>query len=69
MLILFEEARGGTCQAIYRYAKANNKHMKNYDRNKESSFLKYLDANNLCGWPVCKKLPVGDFKWIDNLRF
>ena len=37
MLIMFEEGiRGGMCQAIYRYAKANNKYMKNYDENKES---------------------------------
>ena len=40
MLIIFEEGiRGGMCQAIYRYAKANNKYMKNYDKNKESSLL------------------------------
>ena len=41
--------------------------MKNYDKNKESSFLEYLDANNLYGWPMCKKLPVSDFKWVDDL--
>ena len=29
--------------------------MKNYDKNKESSFIVYLDANNLYGWPMCKK--------------
>ena len=68
MLIMFEEGtRGGICQATYRYAKANNKYMKNYDRNTESSFLKYLDTNNLHGWPMCKKLPVSNFKWIDDL--
>ena len=68
LLIMFEEGtRGGICQATYRYAKANNKYMKNYDRNIESSFLEYLDANNLYGWPMCKKLPVSDFKWVDDL--
>ena len=41
--------------------------MKNYDKNKESSFLEYLDANNLYGWPMCKKLPVSDFKLVDDL--
>ena len=41
--------------------------MKNYDKNKESSFLIYDDANNLYGWSMCKKLPVGDFKWVDDL--
>ena len=57
MLLMFEEGtRGGMCQATYRYAKANNKYMKNYDKNKESLFLKYLDANNVYGFPMCKKL-------------
>ena len=68
MLMMFEEGtRGGMCQASYRYAKANNKYMKNYDKNKESSFIVYLDANNLYGWPMYKKLPVSDFKRIDDL--
>ena len=68
MLIMFEEGiRGGMCQAIYRYAKANNKYMKNYDKNKESSFTVYLDGNNFYGYPMCKKLPVSDFKWADDL--
>ena len=41
--------------------------MKNYDENKESSIIVYLDANNLYGWPMCKKLPASDFKRIDDL--
>ena len=41
--------------------------MKNYDKNKESVFLKYLDANNLYRWALCKKLPVSDFKLVDDL--
>ena len=68
MLIMFEERiRAGICHAIYRYAKANNKYMKNYDENKESSFLIYDDANNLYGFAVCKTLPVDGFKWVDDL--
>ena len=68
MLLMFEEGiRGGMCQASYRYAKANNKYMKNYDKNKKSSYLQYLDANNLHGWAMPQKLPVGDFKWVNNL--
>ena len=47
--------------------KANNKYMNNYDKNKEPSFLVYDDANNLYGFAMCKKLLVGDFKWVDNL--
>ena len=43
---------GGICQATYRYAKANDKYMKNYDKKIESSFIKYLDANNLCRWAM-----------------
>ena len=68
MLLMFEEGtRGGMCQATYRYAKANNKYMKNYDKNKESLFLKYLDANNLYRFPMCKKLPVSNFKWVYDI--
>ena len=50
MLLMIENSiRGGMCQAIYRYAKSNNKYMKNYYKNQESSYLEYLDANNLYG--------------------
>ena len=67
MLLIFEKGiRGGMCQATYRYAKANNKYMNNYDKNKESSYLEYLDANNLYGYAVSKKLPVGNFLWLDK---
>ena len=41
--------------------------MKNYNENAPSSYLQYLDANNLYGWTMCKKLPVDGFKRIDNL--
>ena len=67
MLLMFEKGiRGGMCQATYRYAKANNKYMNNYDKNKESSYLEYLDANNLYGYAMRKKLPVRNFKWLDE---
>ena len=56
-----EGIRGGICNAIHRHAKAHNKYMKNYDENKESSYIQYLDAYNLYGWPMCKELPVNDF--------
>ena len=67
MLLMFaEEIRGGMCQAMHRYAKANNKYMRDHDKNKQSSYLEYLDANNLYGWAMSQKLPVRNFKWIDK---
>ena len=41
--------------------------MENYDKNKESSFLQYLDENNLYGWAMSEKLPVRGFKWVRNV--
>ena len=65
MILITEKGiRGGICQATYRYAKANNKYMKNYNKNTESSYIEYLDANNLYGWAVSQKLPANDFKWV-----
>ena len=67
MLLMVEEGiRGGICHSIHRYAKANNKYMKNYNNYEESSYIQYLDANNLYGWAMSKKLPVNGFKWTDN---
>ena len=54
-------------QVTCNYAETNNKYMKNYDKNKESSFLMYVDANNLYGWAMSKKLPVDSFNWVDDL--
>ena len=67
MLLMVEEGiRGGICHSIHRYAKANNKYMKNYNEDEESSYIQYLDTNNLYGWAMCKKLPVNGFKWLDS---
>ena len=67
LLIVENGTRGGICHAIHRYAKANNKYMKNYSKNIESSYLMYLDANNLYGCAMSQKLPVNGFKWVKNL--
>ena len=67
MLLMVEEGiREGICHPIHRHAKANNKYMKNYNNNEESSYILYLGANNLYGWAMSKKLPVNGFKWFDN---
>ena len=56
MLLLFEMGiRGGMCNKVHGYAEANNKYMKNYDSTKESSYIMYLDANNLYGYAMSKK--------------
>ena len=67
MLLMVEKGiRGGICHGIHQCAKANNKYMKDYDTNKESSYLKYWDVNNLYGWPMSQKLPVNKFEWVED---
>ena len=67
MLLMVEEGiRGGICHSIHRYTKANNKYMENYNKNEESSYIQYLDANNLYGSAMSQKLPVNNFKWVED---
>ena len=69
MLLMVEEGiRGRICHAVNRYAHANNYYMKDYDKTKESSYIQYLDANNLYGTAISKKLPMKGFKWFDNIE-
>ena len=66
MLMMFERGiRGGITHISKRYAEANNKYMKNYDESKPSSYIQYLDANNLYGWAMTQKLPTHGFRWVD----
>ena len=66
MLMMFEQGiRGGISHISKRYAEANNKYMKDFDESKPSSFIQYLDANNLYGWAMTQKLPTHGFKWIN----
>ena len=58
--------RGGICHSIYQYVKADNKYMKDYDKNKESSYIQYWDVNNLYVWAKSQKLPVNNFEWIED---
>ena len=68
MLLMVEKGiRGGICHEIHRYARANNKYMKNYDKNKESPYIQYLDTNYLYGWTMSHKLLVNGFKWKKNM--
>ena len=67
MLLMVEKGiTGGICHPIYQYARANNKYMKDYDKNKESSYLKYWDVNNSYGWAMSQQLPLNKIQWIEN---
>ena len=67
LLMIEEGIRGGICHAIQRYAKGNNKYIRDYDKNKESSYIQYLDANNLYGKAMSEKLPVRGFRWMTDI--
>ena len=65
-----EGIRGGISSIMKRYSKANHKYLDDYDSQKPSQYITYLDANNLYGWAMSKPLPLKNFKWIekDNLE-
>ena len=67
MLLMFEHRiRGGITQAVHRYVKVNNKYIGDkFNLEEPSSFLQYLDANNLYGWAMSQLLPTGRFRWVD----
>ncbi|XP_065198789.1 uncharacterized protein LOC135830431 [Sycon ciliatum] len=62
---LFVESgmRGGVSMVSQRYAAANNHYQEKFDADQPSSFIQYLDANNLYGWAMSQHLPVSDFRW------
>ncbi|XP_065680704.1 uncharacterized protein LOC136094698 [Hydra vulgaris] len=66
ILMIKEEMRGGISIVSNRLETANNKFMKNYDKKKESTYIQYLDANNLYGWAMSKPLPTHGFEWMSK---
>ena len=66
-LFIKKGLRGGISYTVKRYAKANNKHMKNYDPTEPSKYITYLDMNNLHGWAMSGYLPYGVFKRLKNV--
>ena len=67
MLLMVEKGiREEICHSIYRYAKANNKDMKDHDKNKESSYIQYQDVNSLYVWVMPERLSVNNFESIKN---
>ena len=67
MLLMSERViRGGITQVVRKYAAANNPYMGDkFDPNEDTTYLQYLDANNLYGWAMSQPLPTGGFKWVD----
>ena len=67
MLMMFERGiRGGITHIAKRYAEANNRYMDHYDPNKPSTYIQYLDANNLYGCAMSQPLPTHGFKWLKD---
>ncbi len=67
MYMMIEKGfRGGISTVMKRHAESNHKYLGNYDKSKASKFIEYLDANNVYGGAMCRKLPVRDFRWTDT---
>ena len=68
MLLMVEKGiRLGIRHVIHRYAKANNKYIKEYDKSKEMSYRKYCDVNNLYCWAMLEKLQEDAFEWVEHI--
>ena len=58
--------KGGICHTIHSYTKANNKYMKDHDKNKKLSYLNYWNVNDLYGQARLQKHSVSSFEWIEE---
>ena len=68
MYLFYEKGiRGGQSVIFQKFCKANNKYLSDYDPKENNTYISYLDANNLYGWAMSKKLPIDNFKWIESL--
>ena len=68
LLLMVEKCiRRGVCISVHHYAKANNKHMKDYDKNKESPYVNYWDVNNLYSWEMSQNVPTFNFAWVEDI--
>ena len=66
-LFIEKGTRGGISYIAKRYAKANNKYLNDYNSEEPSTFIFYLDKNNLYGWTMSEYLPYGEFNWVKNV--
>ena len=66
-LFIEKGLRGGISYIATRYAKANDKHLNDYDTKKLSTFISYLDMNNLYGWAMSEYLRYKGFRWLKNI--
>ena len=66
-LFIEQGLRGGISCIAKRYAKTNDKYMNDSDLKKPSTFISYLDMNNLYGWAMSEYLPYDGFKWLKNV--
>ena len=65
-LFIEKGIRGGITCVMERYAEANNPEIESYDETKETSYIAYLDVNNLYGFALRQCLPYGLFEWVDE---
>ena len=66
-LFIKKGTRGGISYIAKRYAKANNKYLNDYNSEEPSTFISYLDKNNLYGWTMSEYLPYGEFNWVKKV--